>query len=71
MRRYPVFVRHGDALAEIDALVRELGGAEPAGLHRHMYVTRADQTVVMTTTSDAQLAAALRARASWLEPTDA
>ena len=68
---HPVFVRPGDALAEVDALVRELGGADAAGLHRHMYVTRADQTVVMTTTPDVPLAAALRTRPSWLEPTDA
>lgn len=68
MERYPVFVRHGDALAEIDALVRELGGEESAGLHRHMYVTRADQTVVMTTEVDTPLATELRGRASWLEP---
>lgn len=71
MPQHPVFVREGDGLAEIEALVRELGGAEAAGLHRHMYVTRADQTVVMTTTAQVPLAAALRTRASWLEPTDA
>lgn len=71
MRQYPVFVRTGDALDEVDTLVRELGGADAAGLHRHMYVTRADQTVVMTTTPDVPLAAALRTRASWIEPTDA
>ena len=71
MPQYPVFVRAGDAVDEVDTLVRELGGADAAGLHRHMYVTRADQTVVMTTTPDAPLAVALRARASWLEPSDA
>lgn len=70
MPAHPVFIRPGDALAEIDALVRELGGADAAGLHRQMYVTRADQTVVMTTTPEAPLAAALRTRSAWLEPTD-
>lgn len=68
MSQYPVFVRHGDALDEIDALLRELGGPKEAGLRQHMYVTRADQTVVMTTGTDVPLAAELRARAAWLEP---
>lgn len=66
---FAVFTRTGDATAEVDRLVRELGGsAEAAGLHKSMYVTRADQTVVMTSGPDAPLADALRGRSGWREP---
>ena len=64
---FPVFVRRGDALAEVDAAVALLGGAIPAGLHKLIYVERAVQTGVMVTRRDAPLADALRAR-GWIEP---
>lgn len=65
---YPVFVKGGDAVAEVEATVRGLGGtAERAGLHKVIYVQRADQTVVMTTSRDAPIATALRA-SGWTEP---
>lgn len=66
----PVFIAQGDRLPELEALVRELGGDERAGLHRGMYVTRARQTVAIVTDLDSPLAAALRAREGWLEPTE-
>jgi len=63
-----VMTREGDASAEIEALLRSLGSAEHAGLHRHFYVIRANQTVVMTRGSDTPLAEALRLRPGWREP---
>lgn len=69
MPGFPVFVKRGDALAEVDALVRELGGSpESAGLHKILYVTRAGQTVVMVTGREAPLAQRLRERGGWEEP---
>ena len=44
-----VLIASGDRLAEVAAAVKDAGGGEAAGLHRHFYVTRANQTVVMTT----------------------
>lgn len=66
----PVFTRPGDACAEVDRLVAELGGAAAAGLHRYLYVSRADSTVVMVTARDVPLADALRGRAGWVEPVE-
>lgn len=66
-QEYPVYIRQGDAVDEVAELVRSLGGESAAGLHRQMFVERAGQTVVMTTSRDAPLAEALRARA-WAEP---
>lgn len=69
MPTYPVFVKRGDARAEVDRLLRELGlDAEAAGLHKYIHVTGASQTVVMVTAPGAPLAAALRGRAGWAEP---
>ena len=68
MEARPVFVARGDRLAELEALVRELGGESRAGLHRRMYVTRAEQTVAIVADADSPLAAALRGREGWLEP---
>jgi hypothetical protein len=67
---YHIFTRSGDACAEVDAVVAQLGVAAPAdaGLHKCMYVTRANQTVVLLTDPDTTLARALRARTGWLEP---
>lgn len=70
MEPRPVFVAQGDRLAELESLVRDLGGEERAGLHRRMYVTRAGQTVAIVTDLNSPLAAALRARDGWLEPTE-
>ena len=65
----PVFVKRGDALAEVEAVLRELGvRPEEGGLHRSFFVTKADQTVVTTTTEGAPLARALRSRPGWTEP---
>lgn len=69
---YPVFIKRGDARAEVDALVKEFesgrGSPEEAGLHRLLHVTKAGQTVVMVTRRDAPLAEALRGRSGWEEP---
>ena len=65
---YPVFVKRGDALAEIDAAVKALGGsAGRAGLHKVIYAERADQTVAMVTSREAPMAVELRTR-GWVEP---
>lgn len=70
MESHPVFIAPGDRLAELEALVQELGGADAAGLHRLMFVTRANQTVAITTRPDSPLADALRGLEGWQEPTD-
>jgi len=68
-REYHVFLKRGDARAEVDAVVRELGSTpEAAGLHKYIHVVPAAQTVVMVTDADAPLARALRARPGWMEP---
>lgn len=67
---YPVFVKRGDARSEVDVAARELGiSAASAGLHKAIYAARADQTVVLVTSRDSPLAAALRGR-GWAEPTE-
>jgi hypothetical protein len=63
-----VLVRSGDASAEVERALRNLGSPERAGLHRYFYVSRADQTVVMTLAPDAPLAVRLRGEAGWTEP---
>lgn len=69
MPSYHVFTRRGDARAEVDGILRELGVTpERGGLHKYLFVTKADQTVVMVSGADAPLAAALRERRGWLEP---
>ncbi len=69
---YPVFIKRGDARAEVDRLLEELkrahGSAEAAGFHKYLHVTKADQTVVFVTGRETPLAAALRGRAGWQEP---
>jgi hypothetical protein len=72
---YPVFIKRGDALAELQRILSRLrgsGGAtdEALGLHKAMHVARAAQTVVMVTTPDAPLAARLRSTDGWAEPSD-
>jgi hypothetical protein len=66
---FPVFVARGDARAEVDRLLGELGLApEAAGFRKYFYVAKAEQTVVMTLGRDTPLAAALRGRRGWSEP---
>lgn len=66
---YHVFVKRGDARAEVDSLLKELGaGPEGAGFHKYIYVAQAHQTAVMLTGPDAALAGALRGRKGWQEP---
>lgn len=69
-REYHVLTHRGDARAEVDRVVeglkREHG--EGTGLHKALYVSRADSTVVMVEAVDSPLAAALRARPGWEEP---
>jgi hypothetical protein len=71
---YHVFVKPGDALADVEAAVAALASRgvarEQAGLYRAMYVSRADQTVAMTESSDSPLAGELRSRTGWTEPAD-
>jgi hypothetical protein len=65
---YLVLVRQGDATREVTAAVRALGMTpEAAGLHRALFVTRANQTVVMVKDVDVPIAAALLAR-GWAAP---
>jgi hypothetical protein len=66
---FHVFVKEGDAVAEVQELLRGMGArAEEAGLHKALFVTRARQTVVMVTGPEVRLALALRERPGWSEP---
>lgn len=68
---YPVFIKRGDARAEVDGLLARLGETpDRAGFRKYMYVAKADQTVVMVLQRDAPLAAALRAERGWIEPVE-
>lgn len=71
---YHVFIKPGDAVREVEAALEGLQGRgvsrADAGLYRCMYVTRADQTVLMTETRDTPLAAEMRGRPGWREPGD-
>lgn len=67
---YHVLVRKGDGTAEVAELIREIGSEAKAGLHRCFYVTRAQQTVVMVTEPDAELARRLAGRKGWSAPAD-
>lgn len=71
---YPVFIKRGDARAEVDRILEELkrahGSAEAAGFQKYLHVSKANQTVVMVTGRETPLAAVLRGRAGWLEPTE-
>lgn len=65
---YPVFTRTGDLRGEVERIGRELASnASEAGLHKVIYVARANQTVVMVTDREAPLAEELRRR-RWEEP---
>lgn len=69
-----VFVRRGDAAADVEALLAEVRARgstpEAEGFIRYFFVTRAEQTVVMVRDRGAPFAAALRARRGWREPAD-
>ena len=71
---YHVFTKPGDAVREVEAALDALKARgvsrEGAGLYKCMYVTRADQTVLMTESRDSALATEMRGRGGWLEPGD-
>lgn len=71
---YHVFTRAGDAVREVEAALKALEGRgvtrEGAGLYKCMYVTRADQTVLMTESRSSALAEEVRGRGGWAEPGD-
>ena len=67
-REYHILTKRGDAQQEIERIVARVGDSQRAGLHRYFYVSRANQTVVMTATVDAPLAQALRLAGGWAEP---
>lgn len=71
---YHVFTKPGDAVSEVEAAIQALKlrgvSKQDAGLYKCMYVTRADQTVLMTESPDSALAAEVRGRGGWMEPGD-
>lgn len=71
---YHVFTRAGDGVREVEAALEALKARgvsrEGAGLYKCMYVTRADQTVLMTESRDSALAVEMRGRPGWREPGD-
>ncbi len=71
---YHVFTKRGDALHEVEGAVAALKARgtprEAAGMYKGMYVTRADQTVVMTESAESPLALELRGLPGWSEPGD-
>ncbi|MBW3572125.1 MAG: hypothetical protein KY467_13580 [Gemmatimonadetes bacterium] len=71
---YHVFIKGGDSVREVEAALDALRGRgvsrQGAGLYKCMYVTRADQTVLMTESGDTALAAEMRGRPGWTEPGD-
>jgi hypothetical protein len=71
---YHVFIKAGDSVREVEAALDALKGRgvtrADAGLYKCMYVTRADQTVLMTESRDTALAAEMRGRPGWMEPGD-
>lgn len=70
-----VLTRDGDGCAEVEEALRVLQGRgtsrEAAGFIKCLYVTRAEQTVVMVRDRASPLAAELRTRRGWREPGDA
>jgi hypothetical protein len=67
-REYHVLTKPGDASREVEDAVRQIGSEEQAGVHRHFYVARANQTVVMTIDAASPLASRLRQERGWSEP---
>ncbi|CAN5729638.1 hypothetical protein BH20GEM3_BH20GEM3_08880 [soil metagenome] len=70
----PVFIRRGDGRAEVDEILHQLEErslpGEDLGFAKYLYVTKADQTVVIVTSRGTPLAQALRARPGWSEPVE-
>jgi hypothetical protein len=71
---YHVFTRAGDHVRDVEAALDALKARgvsrQDAGLYKCMYVTRAEQTVLMTETRETPLAVEVRGRGGWLEPGD-
>jgi hypothetical protein len=69
-----ILTREGDGTPDVEAALARLAARgvtrEAAGLHKHLYVTRARQTVVMVASAEAPLAAELRGLPGWQEPGD-
>ena len=69
-----VLTRTGDGLADVEAALTRLAARgiarAEAGFQKALFVTRADQTVVLTTERASTLAAELRAAGGWKEPGD-
>jgi hypothetical protein len=67
-RGYHVLTKSGDASGEVEEAARELGSVQSSGLHRHFFVARARQTVVMANAPDAPIVRLLLKREGWKEP---
>ncbi|HEX5872047.1 MAG TPA: hypothetical protein VFY65_16575 [Longimicrobium sp.] len=71
---YHVFIKAGDSVREVetalDALKKRGISRQEAGLYKCMYVTRANQTVLITESRDTALASEMRGRPGWVEPGD-
>jgi hypothetical protein len=67
-RAFHVLTKKGDAQREVERIVASLGGNDNAGLHRYYYVSRANQSVVMTERPNSRLAEVLRSSGGWAEP---
>ncbi|HWK88402.1 MAG TPA: hypothetical protein VNP72_00355 [Longimicrobium sp.] len=71
---YHVLTRGGDGRPEVDAALERLQARgvsrEASGFHKQMYVTRADQTVLMVASRESPLSAELRHQPGWREPGD-
>ncbi len=71
---FHVFIKDGDALAEVDNALVTLAGRgvprEASGFAKYMHVVQARQTVVMIESRDSPLSAELRGRPGWKEPGD-
>jgi hypothetical protein len=65
---YHVLTKRGDAQQEVERIIATVGDSQKAGLHRYFFVSRANQTVVMTAAADTPLARALRSAGGWAEP---
>lgn len=65
-----VLIRSGDRLSEVAAAIKEAGGEAAAGIHRHFFVTRANQTVVMADSPESPIVGLLRRGGGWEEPGD-
>ena len=67
----PVFIKRGDARAEVDGIMTRLGSTpDHLGFRKYMYVAKADQTVVMVADRQSPLAGVLRAEPGWTEPVE-